>query len=269
MRFSNFLILSEYAQGMSKEYAQGMSDLTTKYLQDKLKYEDFESLIRTNYVQRNMQLWQSNTQGKEGFSPRFQQWKEWYNNTKQQLISSMGKIGWSNDENPGWFQFSLPKQNQDKTDGKTFKLYYSVDVKDCANFVQNLPSLANNLSQVNTQNKLSFKIPSTYSTFMTERDSLVVHFYDQQASQEINQAVRSFFQNAGVTPQDRRKIYQTTDHGVDRDGKSDTELLAQKFRQTIDYNKQYLLGLQKTNPSKFTQDLVQLWQNISQTGYHR
>jgi hypothetical protein len=259
MRFSNFLILSEYAQGMS--------DLATRYLQGQIKPEDFEALTRSNYVQRNMDLWRSNTQG--GFSPRFQQWKEWYNNIKQQLISSMEKIGWINDENPGWFQFSLPKQNRDKIDGKTFKLYYSVDVKDCANFVQNLPSLANNLSQVNTQNQLSFKIPSTYSTFMTERDSLVVHFYDKQANQEINQAVISFFQNAGVTPQDRRKIYQTTDHGVDLDGKSDTQLVVQKFMQFIDHNKQYLLDLQKRDPSKFTKDLDQLWQHISQKGYHR
>lgn len=253
--------------------AVDLPDLVNKYLQGGYPLDAFIKNIRDSFTVRkdSYDLWKKSLN-----TPEFNQWRVWYNNAKEALIKHLESQGWQSNANPAWLGFNAPNQNNQKTkqDGKTFKRYYTVELKDLGNFISNLPSLAKLLGQIQTNNTLSFKIPNSYGGAMTERDSLVVHFYDKQIDSQVNQMVLQYFKQIGVQPTDRKQKFQDTapNSGVDIEGKnggSDTDILAQRFARNIDANKQVLIQMSKTNPNQFSQQLQTIWTTLNQQGNHR
>lgn len=248
--------------------AVALPQLVSNYLTGKIDQGTFSSQIRDAFtVRKDMyDLW-----NKSKATPEFAQWKKWYEDSRNYLEKFMQQSGWKPSENPGWLQFESPNKQSNKIDNKTFKRYYTIELNDAVKFIQNIPSLAKLLSQVKTDNSLSFKIPNSYGGLMTERDTLVIHFYDRQADQQIAQSVNTFFQQINLKPTDRASKFNNSapDSGVDVNKNSDTVMLAQRFQRNIDGNKQVLTNMLKTNPNQFGQQLQAIWNQLNQEGLHR
>lgn len=260
--------MKTFIQFIESYQSPDITDLTQRYLTGKLNADAYSKNVRsaftTNKTNYDLLMKTQNT-------PEMKQWRAWYKGVVDKISEALTQKGYKWDSNPGWIGWDLPKQLSQKQANKTFKHYWGVELNQLKNFLPKLTLLATTLEKVPTQNKVSFKVPLTFSGFMTERDSLVIHFYDPQVSTQLKQTGDAFFQQNGITVVNRQQKYnqQAPDSGVDVNRQSDTEMLALRFLRNIDINKQAFLQLMQYYPDKFTQELNKLWTTLNQQGLHR
>ena len=134
--------------------------------------------------------------------------------------------------NYAWLQFSRIKNNlkAKKEDGtKTFKRYVSINLNDLYKAYARLPTLAKELNKVILRPEfdyLSFKIASNYNDAISHADTIVIHFYDKMAKDQVDQAVRNFLNAASVKESDRSNRQK---FGLDDHQESDSWLVANTF----------------------------------------
>lgn len=133
-------------------------------------------------------------------------------------------------------------------------------------FLSNLPRLVKLLLAIKTDSVIGFKIPTTFTSMIGSRDKLVIHYY-AQIGDEIKSAAQQFVSDAGITPVDRSKM-GASDSGVDVNGKSDTEVLAQRMTRNVIANKDQLNKLRK-DPQRFRKTIDAMWGQISREATHR
>jgi len=237
-----------------------------KYFNGNYVPQTMDNVVRGVFAndEKRLKAWQ----GQIG-SAEDQQWNQIYKKAKADIGMAISGRGWRVDDSGAWLQFQKTGTMQ-KVDGKTHKRYYSFAPDQMANLLKHLPWLADSLGAIPTQGTISFKIPSAWGGFMQERDSLVVHFYDPNIIQQVDQAVQSFVQKSGLQILDRNKHFTgASDVGVDINGQSDTQLLAQRFMRNVDQNKPVLMQMAQTDPQKFEKTLTDIWKHIVATGTHR
>jgi len=127
------------------------------------------------------------------YMANFQPQREWYRNTRESLesaISSREGLAWNS--NPGWFGIDT-RSEVDKREGNNLKVYTTIPVSEYS-FIQHVPKLADELRKlaIETDDKISIKIPESLSGFMSHNDSVVLHFKDQKNTEKIQEIMNSW-----------------------------------------------------------------------------
>jgi len=167
-------------------------------------------------------------------TPRYKGWSLWYDQRVDEMRGKADALGWScEDGDAGWVQFS--RRGGQRSEGGSHKLYVTFDPgADLASGATRMPMLFDALGNVPTEGKLSFKIQRKFTGYLGHRDSLVVHFTDEDAVEAIQQAVAS----VGFNTLDRSTFHRVDvgRDGIGADGtkKSDTELVAEQVIRSID-----------------------------------
>lgn len=136
---------------------------------------------------------------------------EWYRNTCgtiQNSIDAGGEFKW--DSNPGWFGINT-RPEAPKRKGLNIKAYTTIPIAEYA-FIQHLPGLAKELRQLALESDdiIQVKIPESLSGFVSNNDSIVVHFKKKENADKIlgilNTWMRANNVNEGERELGRTKI---------------------------------------------------------------
>lgn len=165
----------------------------------------------------------------------YQEEREWYRNTRELLESSIdSREGLTWDSNPGWFGINT-RPEVGKREGNNMKVYATIPVSEYA-FIQHVPELANELRQlaVESDDKISVKIPESLSGFMSHNDSLVVHFKDEKNADKIQEIMNRWMQEHDVHESSREM--GRTKLAADSSEGSFSELVAKNIAGWLEEN---------------------------------
>lgn len=162
---------------------------------------------------------------------------------------------WSMNDGFAWTQWSLLNKSKSENQENN-KIYFTLknpsDKQNYKKFIEGLAKIANQLSNLQTDLFISFKIPSVLTTFMTHPDTLVIHFKDDGLINEIQNIVNS---NLGDLAADRSSFFRV-DVGKDIGTHSDTSYKCEKIANFILQQKNYFLQL---NPEEFAEFIFKKW----------
>lgn len=198
-----------------------------------------------------------------------------YNAKYKQLLDMVAQklsgIGYTFDNNGAWAQYNRNggKGNAQKDDNMTTKRYVSLDMNDIWKAFQKLPVLGEALNKVQLRpeaDRLSFKVGSNYGTAMEHKDTIVIHFYDKTAGPQIDQAVQTFLNAAGIKEADR-SAFNRVNFGKDSGGTSDSDLISRRVAKYFEINKDKIPQMLQMPDLK--QQLKKMIDNISMNSSHR
>lgn len=161
---------------------------------------------------------------------------EWRSKSKiayQKLTSGLEthakSLGFTVADNPAWLQFNSKNQIKSSADDKVnYKIYLSFNPQKFWENYQKLGKLLSSLASL----PVSFKIAGTFSGAWSHTDNVVIHFKKDAPIDQIKTAISS----CQFDLQDRSTVHGRTDVGVDRDGKSHSELIADKLSNWLETN---------------------------------
>lgn len=178
--------------------------------------------------------------------------------------------GYTSKKNYAWIGFDRIKNNPNaqKDDGtKTNKRYVSIKLDDLYKAISRIPTLAKELNKISLRpdfDMISFKIAANYKDAVTHADTIVIHFYDKMAKDQIDNAVQNFLNAAGVKESDRSNRQK---FGIDNNSDSDSKIVANTFGKNLfkDISKFPIL-LNKPDLKQYLKNLID---QISMQSLHR
>lgn len=226
--------------------------------------------------------------------PNFQQQRNTYRQTLAAADQYAMKYGWFHaDHKMGdpnqylqgadWHQwYRGDKKKGKKQDGKTFKRYITVPPNDMIKAVSAFPNLLRHLTQVQAsspeQDMIGVKILGDLLSQTSERDNIVIHFYDPNMKQGIEAAIQQWYRDSGVQNIDRTQ-FQRPNWGVDQeqgaDRNSDSIMVGKQFIRTVMANQQYIqqqINQAATNPTvkkQLADQLTHILGQIAANASHR
>lgn len=196
---------------------------------------------------------------------QYQQYLDVYRKIVAALDQRLAGMNWISDDSGAWIEWYRKGNHKGiKTNGQTSKRYISVNPQDGFKVLQGLAVLARKLDSVQTHPQadvIGFKIPTNVGVFFSHKDNIVIHFYDDRASQQIDQAVRAFLAEIGVQEMDRVAQGRTA-FGQDANGTSDSDLVAKQVVRNLRANQAAI----QQNPLAAVQHIIQ---QVSQNASHR
>ena len=257
MNFRKWFNLNE------SNYVASITDVIKQYLQGSIQINVVSSKAYDFFVQ-NTEGWNTFNQANKA-DPKWQQWRKVWADALKQITTTLS-ASWEYESNPGWTGWTIKNRNSDKIDSKTFKRYVSINEKQIVEFLKGLVPLSKLLIQIPTNSQIAFKVSTGFWGFITHRDSLVIHFYDPQIKEQIDQAINQWISQTGLQLKDRSKMAGASERGVDANKQSDTQILAQRFARVIEHNKQ---TLSQYDNNKLGNTINQIWNKVAQEGSHR
>ena len=201
---------------------------------------------------------------------KFKEYTQKYQQLLQLLTNKITQLNYTEDDNVGWQSYTRGgKRKGVKDDNMTTKRYVSINPQEIWTAYQKLPVLASALNKVKLKPEadvLDFKIPRTYTAAIQYKDSIVIHYYDKEASPQIDLAVQEFLNAAGIKEMDRSK-FNRTNFGKDVAGESDSQIVADRFAKYIELHKDQIPQFLKMPNLK--QQLEELIKNLSYNSSHR
>ncbi len=156
---------------------------------------------------------------------KYEPQKAWYRKVRgeiEKIIEGSSEMTW--ESNPGWFGINAYPEFQEQKSGN-HKVYFTVPPNNYA-FIQNIPLLAKKLRSLAllTQDKIQVKVPESFSGFIANNDSIVIHFKDLANASEINRIVSDWMKECDI-PEVRRQ-YDRAKQAKDSKDTSFTDLVA-------------------------------------------
>ena len=198
-----------------------------------------------------------------------------YNTKYKQLLdmvaNKLKNSGYTFVNNGAWAQYNRGDVNPNakKDDNMTTKRYITLAMNDIWKAFQALPTLGEALNNVKLRpesNHLSFKVGGNYGTVMHHKDTIVIHFYDKNAGQQVDQAVNTFLNAAGVKESNREQIGRVN-FGKDAGGTSDSDIVADRISKYFVIHKKEIPNMLKM--PNFKDELKKLIDNLSMKSSHR
>jgi hypothetical protein len=196
---------------------------------------------------------------------QYQQYVSVYRNIIAALDQRLSGMNWISDNSGAWIEWYRKGNHKGvKTNGQTSKRYVSIYPQDGFKVLQALAVLARKLETVQTDPQadvIGFKVPTNVGVFFSHKDNIVIHFYDARATQQIDQAIKSFLAEIGVQEMDRTAQGRTA-FGQDASGTSDSDLVAQQVVRNLRANQAAI----QQNPVAAVQQIIQ---QVAQNASHR
>lgn len=174
---------------------------------------------------------------------KYQQYNTTYKKILQMVTQAVSPMNWQPEDNGAWIEWYRNGNRKGvKSNGMTSKRYISIKSDDAWTVLQSLPSLARELNKVKTDpnsDVIGFKVPTNFGSFFGHQDNIVIHFYDANAQQQIDQATKNFM--AGIGKQEmNRDAMNRVSFGRDAQGTSDSMLVARRIAYNLKHNQQAL-----------------------------
>lgn len=124
---------------------------------------------------------------------------DWYKKNRaaiEQAMDASEEFSW--DSNPGWFGINT-RPEAPKRKGINYKAYATVPVVEYS-FIQHLPKLAQELRRLalETDDVIQAKVPETLTAFVSNNDSLVVHFKKKENVGKIMEVISDWMQSNDI-----------------------------------------------------------------------
>ncbi len=142
------------------------------------------------------------------------------------------------ESNPGWFGVNTYPESQEQK-SENHKIYFTIPPASYI-FIQHIPLLAKKLRSLalQTQDKIQVKIPESFSGFIANNDSVVLHFKNPTNASKINQIVFDWMKECNITQAPRQ--YNRAKQAKDSKDTSFTDLIAHNIATWLgDYIRKY------------------------------
>ena len=186
---------------------------------------------RSDYVRDIEQSPGGPAEAMRKFAPQ----RKWYKDTIDtigKLVQNKPGIKW--ESNPAWFGIHT-RTDVPKREGVNFKSYTTIPAQEYS-YIQHLPDLAEKLRALSVESDdiIQVKVPATLTGFISNNDSLVVHFKKKENADAISSIVNEWTQSSNLheSPRemDRTKI------AADASGSSFSELVAKNIGDWLQKN---------------------------------
>lgn len=142
------------------------------------------------------------------------EWKKYFSNSRIFITSE------------AWSQRDFNRDKKVKVDGRTYNYYITIDRGNKSNvmlFWNKLNELDKALSEFSDKRHvaISYKTHRNFDVFLSANDSLKVYYYDNLLKGDIESIVKKWVSDHNIKLSDRSHT-----HGVDKDGKSYGEMVA-------------------------------------------
>lgn len=203
---------------------------------------------------------------------KYLQYNKTYKDTINAVINHLKPLNWIAVSDGGaWIEWYRKGNHKGvKTNNKTSKRYISINHNDLWDILQSLPVLARNLENVQVapeSDVIGFKIPTNLGTFFTHKDNIVIHYYDANAQQQIESAVKNFFSQINKKEMDRSE-FNRVNTGKDANGTSDSDLVANQIIRNLKANEK-AIKVYFNNPDNLKTVVKNMIDNISMQASHR
>lgn len=167
-------------------------------------------------------------------------------------VNSHNQISWYAKEyvGTGWTQFNKIKpigSPPEDAQSKDYKWFWTIEPNSHKSFIDNIKFLPSEFDKTPKLKDVyfSFKIATSENLSKNHRDTLVLHYKDQNAGPDIKRVVDNFIAKLKIVPVDRKKTFSgmASDDGVDVQGSSETELICKQVIKQIEYNQQVMKSL--------------------------
>ena len=192
-------------QLIEQPHAQAyLKTLQTELGKETADTEVVKSVLYNFLTRRSSLVEQQNERGETDLvwmKEKFQPQSDWYQKAITAVTNSLEQSGITVNESNGWFGATASERQPNVVPEGKFKVYESIAPGDYAAFMQSLPSLIIQLRTLGTQmgEKISIKTPSTFLSFITHNDSIVVHCDKKQLQPEIQMIIRAWQQKNGIS----------------------------------------------------------------------
>jgi len=259
-----------FSEWLIAEDINKVTKVLTDYLNGRADQKTMQVAVY-NHITQNDATGAAVAQQAQTNPAQWNQARQTYGQILTQLTTALSQINWQRVDGSGWIQwYRNGVQTGIKQDDQTPKRYITVAPESIWKALQALPVLARYLNGVQTQPQMEligFKIASDYTRFVANKDSIVIHYYDPQAKQQIETAVQSFIRSSGISVTDRATLGRS-DFGADANNTSDSDVLANRIMRNIDANRNTLMQ-QVANPMALTNTLQHIVSTVTSQATHR
>lgn len=180
---------------------QELSNLLAKSLDDANFLKQAKKIIYKLLTRR--EIFTASTDGKgktaeEVLKPLEIQ-KNWYRSVREKLeeyFQSTDGFKW--ESNPGWFGVNT-RPEVPKRSGINYKAYTTISPTEYT-FIKDLPSIAGKLRELalKSDDIIQVKIPESFSGFISQNDSIVVHFKKQENKEKIFKILDAWMSESNI-----------------------------------------------------------------------
>jgi hypothetical protein len=207
-------------------------------------------------------------------NPNFQRYQELHENIEPYIYNGIkNKDLWRQNSNPHWISFS--KSGTAEPENRNFKMYQTIahPFLNKREFINGVINIINEITDLNSEYKISVKLPRKFEDFNRHADTLVIHYADQSLKPTIDEITT---RNLEGHTYDRTKLYRTT-HGRDTDRTSDTRALAESMAYNLRFMKKdgklakdiMIEGFEKNGIDWLIRSLMSFWDGINRRAFHR
>lgn len=211
---------------------------------------------------------------------KYKQYNDAYKQTLQMINQHVSKLNWTYASNGAWVEWYRNGITDGvKSDDKTTKSYVSVDPQQTWEAIKSLPMLMRYLQNIQTAPEspmIGVKVPTNFGSFFQGIDNIVIHYYDKNATSQIEQAISKFQSDAGLNIVDRSKFGRLNTgkdiRGIDEydpKGGSDSMLVARQVVRNLQANRKIIEPQMQSNPQQAMQIVKQIITQVSQNASHR
>lgn len=191
-----------------------------------------------------------------------------WENLKIALEEKAKKMNWETSNNPGWFQ--VKKKSNITSSGNNDKSYITFK-KDDKFFdeYKKLGKLLEELDKLANINRISFKIPNSFTAAWSSYESIVIHFTgNSESTKEVKKIIDNIYPNR----LDRKSIGRV-EFGKDNEKQSDSEIVSDKIINNFITNKDTLLKyLDQNDETEFRKGISaikDIIEKVSMNSSHR
>ncbi len=185
-------------------------------------------------------------------------------------VNLHNQVSWKAQEFKGWTQFwkieTIPKDTQ----FQSHKWFWTIEPNSHKSFIDSVKFLPSEFDKTTKLKDVyfSFKIANDEDVAKSHRDTLVLHYKDQNAGPDIKRVVDNFIAKLKIVPVDRKKAFSgmASDEGVDVHGSSETELICSQVIKQIEYNQEVMKSL---SDGEITNTINHLIKNAYDKSRHR
>ena len=161
--------------------------------------------------------------------------KNWYKNGLDKIgewVDKEGKFKW--ESNPGWFGINT-RPEVPKRESVNVKAYATIPMKEYS-FIQHIPKLANKLAELARESDdiIQVKVPNTLTGFLSNNDSVVVHFKKIENKQIVLDILNEWMVENNITKSERE--LGRTEIAADSKGNSFSNLVSENIAQWLEEN---------------------------------
>ena len=179
-----------------------------------------------------------------------------------------------NTSNTGAWAHFVKEGNKPQSE-KTFKWYGTIKDRS-PDAIKLIAHILYDMDKLDFIYQVQLKVPGSYMSYLSHPDSIVIHFRGPEDKDKIAQIVQKYKKYFG----DREKLGRL-DYGVDDksfrmdgedrgDDNSDSMIVAKKFAQTVDRNREALKKIfDRENEKELATRLLSILLKISKESSHR